>query len=38
VTHGPSGEVLIPALKDVVLEIDLEGGRMIVSLPPGLLD
>jgi 16S rRNA processing protein RimM len=38
VTHGPRGEVLIPALKDVVLEVDLEAGRMIVRLPPGLLD
>lgn len=38
VTHGPRGEVLIPALKDVVLEVDLEAGRMVVRLPPGLLD
>ncbi len=36
-THGPRGEVLIPALKDVVLEVDLEAGRIIVRLPPGLL-
>jgi 16S rRNA processing protein RimM len=38
VTHGPRGEVLIPALEDVVREVDLEAGRMIVRLPPGLLD
>jgi 16S rRNA processing protein RimM len=38
VTQGPLGEVLIPALRDVVLEVDLEGGRMIVRLPPGLVD
>jgi len=38
VTRGPRGQVLIPALKDVVLKVDLEAGRMIVRLPPGLLD
>jgi len=31
-------EVLIPALADVVLAVDLAGGRMTVSLPEGLLD
>ncbi|MGC8838355.1 MAG: ribosome maturation factor RimM [Anaerolineae bacterium] len=34
---GPLGEILIPALESVVLEVDLEGGRMLVRLPPGLL-
>lgn len=38
VTEGPRGEVLIPMLKDVVSEVDLEAGRIIVRLPPGLLD
>lgn len=38
VTQGPRGEVLIPVLKEVVLEVDLEGGRMVVQLPPGLLE
>jgi len=38
VTRGPRGEVLIPALEDVVLDVDLEAGRMTVRLPPGLLD
>ena len=38
VTRGPRGQVLIPALKDVVLEVDLEAGRMTVCLPPGLLE
>ncbi len=32
------GEVLIPAIKDVVLDIDLANGRMKVKLLPGLLD
>ena len=28
------GELLVPALKDVVLEVDLAGGRVVVDLPP----
>ncbi|MDX2160666.1 MAG: ribosome maturation factor RimM [bacterium] len=31
------GEVLIPALDDVVLEIDIEAGWMRVRLPEGLI-
>lgn len=31
-------ELLIPALKDVVLHVDLEAGRMDVKLPKGLVD
>lgn len=31
-------EVLIPAVKDVVQQVDLEQHRLVVSLPPGLLD
>lgn len=31
-------EVLIPALEDVVLSVDLDASRMTVSLPEGLLD
>lgn len=30
--------LLIPALKQVVREIDLTGGRMVVELPEGLVD
>ena len=37
VVHGPGGEVLIPAIADVVLEVDLEGGRLIVHLMDGLI-
>lgn len=33
---GPTEEILIPALKSVVLEIDLENNRMHVDLPEGL--
>jgi 16S rRNA processing protein RimM len=37
VADGPKGEVLIPALEDVVLKIDLGEGKMLVRLPEGLL-
>lgn len=31
-------DLLIPAIGDVIAEVDLEGGRMVVELLPGLLD
>ena len=37
VVQGPRGEVLIPAIADVVQEVDLERGRMRVVLMKGLL-
>lgn len=36
VVVGDSGEVLIPALASVVLEVDVENKRMQVELPEGL--
>lgn len=33
---GPNGDILVPALKSVVVEIDLENRRMRVDLPEGL--
>ncbi|ACM19848.1 16S rRNA processing protein RimM [Geotalea daltonii FRC-32] len=39
VVHGGGDkEILIPALDDVVLDVDTVAGRMTVSLPEGLLD
>lgn len=38
VVHGPRGEVLLPVLNDVVLQVNLEDGQMTVRLPPGLVD
>lgn len=32
------GEILIPAIRDCILDVDLEGGRMSVHILPGLLD
>ena len=34
--RGPGGEVLVPALSDVIMDVDLDQGIMIVSLPEGL--
>jgi 16S rRNA processing protein RimM len=38
VVRGPAGEVLLPAIRDVVLRVDLPARRMVVALPEGLLD
>jgi len=37
VVGGPLGELLIPAIADVVQSIDLEAGRIVVRPLPGLL-
>ncbi|MFB0546684.1 MAG: ribosome maturation factor RimM [Anaerolineae bacterium] len=37
VVQGEGREILIPALEDVVLEVDLEGQRLIVQLMEGLI-
>jgi len=33
---GPDGEVLVPALKDLIREVDLPGRRVVVREVPGL--
>lgn len=38
VIDGQYGEVLIPAIVDVIIHVDLPGGRMIVDPPDGLID
>jgi 16S rRNA processing protein RimM len=35
--RGDGREVMIPFVKDVVVEIDVEGGRLVVDPPEGLL-
>ncbi len=35
--ESPRGEVLLPLIDEVVLEIDLEGGRMVVDPLEGLV-
>lgn len=34
--RGPRGEVLLPAITDVVRELDMEERRMVVRLLPGM--
>ncbi len=36
VESSDGSETLIPAIKDVVKTVDLDGGRMVVDPPPGL--
>jgi len=31
------GEILVPAIDEVILEVDLDAGRVVVALPDGLL-
>jgi 16S rRNA processing protein RimM len=37
VVDGPIGEILIPAIKDVVLKVDVKQKKMLVHLIEGLL-
>ena len=37
VVHGAKGEILIPAIEDVVKSIDLKQGRMVIEAINGLL-
>jgi 16S rRNA processing protein RimM len=36
--HGPKGDVMIPFLSHIVIEVDTEVGRMVIDPPDGLLD
>jgi 16S rRNA processing protein RimM len=36
--HPSDGEILLPAIPDVIREVDLDRGRIIVRLLPGLID
>jgi 16S rRNA processing protein RimM len=38
VVSREAGELLVPAIEEVVVEVDVGGGRMKVELPPGLRD
>jgi 16S rRNA processing protein RimM len=38
VARSNGGEALIPIIQDVVREMDVPGGRIVVRLIPGLLD
>jgi len=36
VVHGPKGELLLPAIQDVILQVLPEERRMVVRVPEGL--
>jgi 16S rRNA processing protein RimM len=36
IVSGSAGELLLPALQNVVLSVDLTARRMVVALPDGL--
>jgi 16S rRNA processing protein RimM len=36
--RGPGGEVMIPYLSHIVVDVDAEAGRMVIDPPEGLLD
>jgi len=36
VVRGPRGELLLPAIEEVIKEVDAEGGRMVVELMEGM--
>ncbi|MGE0158859.1 MAG: ribosome maturation factor RimM [Gemmatimonadales bacterium] len=36
--HGPQGEVMIPYLSHIVVEVDAAARRMVIDPPEGLLD
>jgi len=38
VVNGPDGEVLLPDIPQVVRQVDVPGGRIVVHLLDGLLD
>jgi ribosomal 30S subunit maturation factor RimM len=38
VVAGSRGEVLIPLVASICTEIDVVGRRIVVSVPPGLLE
>jgi 16S rRNA processing protein RimM len=36
VVRGDRGELLLPALDDVILEVDVKAGRILVDIPEGI--
>lgn len=36
--RGPDREVLVPFLKDIIVDVDTEARRMVIDPPDGLLD
>jgi 16S rRNA processing protein RimM len=38
IVQGPTKEILVPAIKDVIKEIDPAAGRMLIQPLPGLIN
>lgn len=38
IVHGPRGEVLLPAIPEVIIEVDVVARRMVVHLIDGLVE
>ena len=38
IVRGPGGERLVPFVAELVPEVDVPGGRLVIDPPPGLLD
>jgi 16S rRNA processing protein RimM len=38
VVKGPRGEIMLPAIKDVIKQVDLAAGTLLVQLLPGIVD
>jgi 16S rRNA processing protein RimM len=38
VVQGAAKEHLIPAVKEIIEEVDFTAGKMVINPPPGLLD
>jgi 16S rRNA processing protein RimM len=38
IVRGPAGELLVPAIDDVVLDLDPEARRMVIHVLPGMMD
>jgi 16S rRNA processing protein RimM len=36
--RGPGGDVMVPYLSHIVVEVDAEAGRMVIDPPEGLLE
>ena len=38
VVRRPEGECLVPFVKELVPEVDVQAGLVVIDPPPGLLD
>jgi 16S rRNA processing protein RimM len=36
--RGPRGEILLPSVEDVILQLDIEARKMVVHLLPGMVE